>query len=72
MCRCQWVGVEAAQIVPDWGPGEVSAALGGDEDRTWPIPPFDKGAGVITGLGEHEVQIKASTACAERQSVSGT
>ena len=65
-------GVEAAQVGPDRGRGEVSRALGGDEDRPWPVLPFDEGAGVIAGLGEHEAQIKASAACAERQSVPGT
>lgn len=65
-------GVEAAQIGPDRGRGEVSRALGGDEDRPWPVLPFDEGAGVIAGFGEHEAQIKASAACAEGQSVPGT
>ncbi|OJF99396.1 hypothetical protein AX760_12985 [Pararhizobium antarcticum] len=64
--------VEAAQVVPDWGRGEVPSALGGDEDGAGPVFPFDKGAGVIAGLGEHEAQIKASTACAEGQSMPGT
>jgi hypothetical protein len=58
-------GVEAAQVGPDRGGSEVPCALGGNEDRPWPIIPFDEGAGVIAGLGEHEAQIKASTACAE-------
>ena len=58
-------GIEAAQIVPDWGRGEITGALGGDEHGAWPVLPFDKGAGVIAGLGEHEAQIKASAACAE-------
>ena len=65
-------GIEAAQIGPDRGRGEVSDALGGDEDRPWPVLPFDEGAGVIAGFGEHEAQIKASAACAEGQSVPGT
>ena len=65
-------GVEAAQVGPDRGQGEVSGALGGDEDRPWPVLPFDEGAGVKAGLGEHEAQIKASAACAEGQSVPGT
>jgi len=64
--------VEAAQVGPDRGRGEVPGALGGDEDRAWPVLPFDKGAGVIAGFGEHEAQIKASAACAEGQSVPGT
>jgi len=64
--------VEAAQVGPDRGRGEVSGALGGDENRPWPVLPFDKGAGVIAGFGEHEAQIKASAACAEGQSVPGT
>ena len=65
-------GIEDAQIIPDWGRGEVSGALGGDEDRAGPIFPFDKGAGVKPGFGEHEAQIQASAACAEGQSVPGT
>ena len=58
-------GFEAAQIIPDWRGGEISRALGGDEHSPGPVFPFDKGAGVIAGLGEHEAQIKASAACAE-------
>ena len=65
-------GVEAAQIIPDWSWGEIPRALGGDEHASRPALPFDKRAGVITGLGEHEAQIKASAACAEGQSVPGT
>ena len=64
--------VEAAQVGPDRGRGEVSRALGGDEHRPWPVLPFDEGTGVIAGLSEHEAQIKASAACAEGQSVPGT
>ena len=59
-------GVEAAQIGPDRGRGEVSGCLRRDEHRPWPVLPFDEGAGVIAGFGEHEAQIKASAACAER------
>jgi hypothetical protein len=65
-------GIETAEIIPDRGWGEVSRALGCDKHSSGPVFPFDKGAGVITGLGEHEAQIKASAACAEGQSVSGT
>jgi hypothetical protein len=64
--------VEAAQIVPDWRGRKIPCALGGDEDGAGPVFPFDKGAGVIIGLGEHEAQIKASAACAEGQSMPGT
>jgi hypothetical protein len=64
--------IEAAQIVPDRGRGEISCILGCDEDGSRPVVPFDKGAGMIFGLGEHEAQIQASAACAERQSVPGT
>ena len=66
------LGIEAAQIVPDRCRGEIPGALGGDEDGAGPVLPFDKGAGVILGLGEHEAQIQASAACAEGQSVPGT
>ena len=65
-------GLQAAQIVPDRGRGEIPGALGGDEDRSWPVLTLDEGAGVIAGFGEHEAQIKASAACAEGQSVPGT
>jgi len=65
-------GIEAAQVGPDRGRGEVSGCLRGDEDRPWPVLPFDEGAGVIAGFGEHEAQIKASAACAEGQSMPGT
>ena len=58
-------GIEAAQVIPDWGWGEVSRALGGDEDSSGPVFPFDKGTRVIAGFGKHEAQIKASAACAE-------
>jgi hypothetical protein len=58
-------GVEVAQIIPDWRWGEVSCALGGDEDGAGPFLPLDEGAGVIAGFGQHEAQIKASAACAE-------
>jgi hypothetical protein len=65
-------GVKAAEVGPNRRRGEVSGALGGDEDRPWPVLPFDESAGVIAGLGKHEAQIKASAACAEGQSVPGT
>ena len=65
-------GIEAAQVGPDWRRGEVPRGLGGDEDGAGPVFPFDKGAGVIAGFGQHDAQIKASAACAERQSVPGT
>ena len=65
-------GIEAAQVGPDWGRDEIPRALGGHEDGARPVLPFDEGAGVIAGFGEHDAQIKASTACAEGQSVPGT
>ena len=65
-------GVKAAQIGRDRGRGEVSGCLRHDEDCARPVLPFDEGSGVITGLREHEPQIKASAACAEGQSVPGT
>ena len=65
-------GIEAAQIVPDWGRCEIPRALCGDEDSSGPILPLDESPGVITGFGQHKAQIKASTACAEGQSVPGT
>ena len=68
----KWPGIEATQIIPDRGRGEVSCALCGDEDGAGPFLPLDEGAGVIAGFGKHEAQIQASAACAEGQSVPGT
>jgi hypothetical protein len=65
-------GIKAAQVVPDRRGGEIPCALGGDEDTAGPVLPFDKCAGVIAGLSEHDAQIQASAACAEGQSVPGT
>ena len=65
-------GIETAEIVPNRGRGEVSGALGGDEDGSGPFLPFDEGSGVEAGFCEHEAQIQASAACAEGQSVPGT
>ena len=65
-------GIEAAQIIPDRGRGEIPGALGANEDASGMFLPFDKGAGVESGFGQHEAQIKASAACAEGQSVPGT
>ena len=67
----EWAGIKAAQIIPDWRWGKIPRALGCDEDGAGPILPFDIGAGVVSGLGEHEAQIQASAACAERHSVPG-
>jgi hypothetical protein len=68
----KWSGIEAAEIIPYRRRGEVSRALGGDEDGAGVSFPLDKGAGVIAGFGEHEAQIQASATCAEGQSVLGT
>ena len=65
-------GIKAAQVVPDRRGGEISRALGGNENRAGPVLPFNERAGVIAGLGEHEAQIKATAACTEGQSVPGT
>ena len=65
-------GVEAAQLVPDRGRGDIPCALGGDEHGSWPVLPLDEASGVIAGLGEHEAQIKASAACAEAEPEPGT
>ena len=65
-------GIEAAQIIPDWRGGEVSGALGGDEDGSGVSFPLNESAGVEFGFSEHEAQIQASAACAEGQSVPGT
>ena len=65
-------GIEGSQVGPDWGRGKIPGALGCDEDGSRPALPFDEAAGVISGFGEHDAQIKASAACAEGQSVPGT
>ncbi len=65
-------GIEGSEIIPDRGWGEVSRALGSDEDGAGVSLPLDEGASVIAGFGQHETQIKASAACAEGQSVPGT
>ena len=65
-------GIEGSQIIPDRGWGEITGALGGDEDATGIALPFDKSAGVVSGFSEHEAQIQASAACAEGKSVPGT
>ena len=64
-------GIEALEIIPDRGRGEIPCALGGNEDSARPVLPFDEAAGVISGLSEHEAHIQASAACAEGQSVPG-
>ena len=58
-------GIEGSQVIPDRSRGEVSCALGGDEDRARPALPLDKCAGVEAGFGQHDAQIQASAACAE-------
>jgi hypothetical protein len=68
----KWPSIETVQIIPDWGQGEVSRALGGDEDCAGVTFPLDEGTGVEPGFGEHDAQIQASAACAEGQSVPGT
>ncbi len=65
-------GIETTEIIPDRGRGEIPSVLGSDESSAGPVLPFDIGACVIAGFGEHEAQIKASAACAEGQSVPGT
>ena len=64
--------IETAEIIPDWRRGEISRALGRDEDGAGIDLPLDEGPSVETGFGQHEAQIKASTACAEGHSVPGT
>jgi hypothetical protein len=71
-CTAKGSGIEAAQIIPDRGRSEIPGALGSAEDSSGPLLPFNKGAGVIAALDEHEAHIKASAACAEGQSVPGT
>ena len=65
-------GIEAAQIIPNWGWREIPSALGSDEDGAGPVFPLDEGTGVEARFGQHDAQIQASAACAEGQSVPGT
>jgi hypothetical protein len=58
-------GIKTAEIIPDRRRGEISRALGGDEDASGICLPFDESAGVKAGFGQHDAQIKASAACAE-------
>jgi hypothetical protein len=68
----KWPSVECGNIVPDGGWCEIPCPLGRDDGVSRVGLPFDEGAGVISGLGEHEAHIQASAACAEGQSVPGT
>ena len=65
-------GIETAQVIPDWGWGEISRALGRDEHASGIALPLDEDASVEAWFGEHDAQIQASAACAEGQSVPGT
>ena len=58
-------GIEGSEIIPDRCRGEIACTLGGDKNRSWPALPLDEGAGVISGFGQHDAQIKDSAACAE-------
>ena len=63
--------VECGDVIPDWRGREVSGPLGGDEGGSGIVFPFDKAAGVKSGLCEHEAHIQASAACAEGEAASG-
>jgi hypothetical protein len=65
-------GVECGEVVPDRCRSEVSGPLSCDDNGSGVFLPFDKGAGVKSGFGQHEAHIQASAACAEGESVSGT
>jgi hypothetical protein len=71
-CAAEGAGVERGKIVPYGRGGEVSGALGGDEDGAGPLLPLDEAPGVESGFCEHEAHIQSSAACAEGQSVPGT
>jgi hypothetical protein len=58
-------GIEAAQVIPYWRRGEVPGVLGGHEDASGIVLPFDERTGMKSGFCEHEAQIQASAACAE-------
>ncbi len=57
--------IEGGDVVPDRGWREISGALSGDKDRSGILLPFDEGAGVEAGFGQHEAHIKSAAACAE-------
>jgi hypothetical protein len=52
--------VEGCDIIPDWGRGEVSGTLGGNDGISWMLFPLDKAAGVEAGFCQHEAHIKAT------------
>ena len=52
--------VESGDIIPDWGRGEISGLLGGEDGGSGVSIPFDKGAGMKAGFGQHEAHIKAT------------
>lgn len=60
-----WSGIECAQIVPDWGRGEVSGPLAGDDGLSRVFLPFDKASGVEIRLGEHDAEIEAAATGAQ-------
>ena len=64
--------IEGGDIVPDRGVGQVSSALGGNEDGPRVCLPFDVAAGMEVWLGETEAQIQPAASCAEGESVKGT
>lgn len=71
-CATEGPPIEGGNVIPDWRRGEISSPLTGDEAGSRVFFPLDIAAGVEAGFGEHEAHIKATAACAEGQSVSGT
>ena len=63
--------VKGGNVIPDRGRSEVSGSLCGDKGASGVFLPFNRDAGVETGLCEHEAHIEATTSCAEGQSVPG-
>lgn len=63
--------VEGGDVIPDWGGGEVSCPLGGDDGLAGISLPLDEAARMKAGFGEHEAHIQSSAACAEGEAVSG-
>ena len=55
-------GIEAAEIIPDRGWGEIPGALGGDENAAGIAFPLDESTGVEAWFGKHDAQIQASAA----------
>jgi hypothetical protein len=68
----EWPSVEGGKVVPYGSGGEVSGALGGDEDGSRVFLDFDPESGSEAWFGQMEPHIKATSAATQAESVSGT